>query len=60
MLMVAFILPCWEKQEVEVGGFFHRGLGSTWANTYIYVFQLVFTCSFLESASPRCIPVYCT
>lgn len=58
MLMVAFILPCWEKQEV-VGGFFHRALGSTWDNTYIYVFQPVFTCSFLESASPHCIHVYC-
>lgn len=57
MLMVAFILPCWEKEEVEVGSFFHWALESTWDNKY--VFQHAFTCSFLECASPHCIHIYC-
>lgn len=30
MLPVAFILPCWEEQEVEVDGFFLLALGSAW------------------------------
>lgn len=47
MLRVVFILPCWEKQEVEVGGFFLWSLGSTWDNKCVYVFLHAFTCSFL-------------
>lgn len=30
MLLVAFILPCWEEQEVEVDGFFLLARGSAW------------------------------
>lgn len=59
MLMVAFVLPCWEKQEVEVGRFFQLALGSTRDNEYIYFFQLAFRCIFLEFASPHYIHVYC-